>query len=124
MSLPIILAIVLTAAILAWVVVYVVVRHQREVAANKMFQTDPMDAEIGREALRRVFGILADEDPAPTVTPAAARHRSQRPRAPCRPRRRWPPARPTPSPLARLLLAPRAQRSARPIGAPPWRRRH
>ena len=28
-----------------------------------MFQSDPIDAEIGREALRRVFGILADEDP-------------------------------------------------------------
>jgi len=72
MSLPIILAIVLTAAILAWVVVYLVVRHQREAAANRMFQSDPMDAEIGREALRRVFGILADEDPAPTIVPIAS----------------------------------------------------
>ena len=64
MSLPIILAIVLTTAILAWGAVYLVVRRQREAAANKAFQSEPMDAEIGREALRRVFGILADEDPA------------------------------------------------------------
>ena len=65
MSLPIILAIVLVVAILAWVVVYFVVRQRREAAVRKMFQSDPIDAEIGREALRRVFGILADEDPAP-----------------------------------------------------------
>ena len=71
MSLPIILAIVLTAAILAWGAVYLVVRHRREVALRKMFQADPMDAEIGREALRRVFGILADEDP-PTPLPVPA----------------------------------------------------
>src|SRR5664279_5934081 len=63
MSLPIILAIVLTSAILAWGAVYLVVRRRREASLNKMFQSDPMDAEIGREALRRVFGILADEDP-------------------------------------------------------------
>ncbi len=69
MSLPIILAIVLTAAILAWGAVYLVVRQRREAALKRMFQADPMDAEIGREALRRVFGILADEDP---PTPLAA----------------------------------------------------
>ena len=63
MSLPIILAIVLVVAILAWVVVYFVVRQRREAAVRRMFQSDPIDAEIGREALRRVFGILADEDP-------------------------------------------------------------
>jgi hypothetical protein len=76
MSLPIILAIVLTTAILAWGAVYLVVRRQREAAANKAFQSDPMDEEIGREALRRVFGILADEDPADhppmTRTPPAS----------------------------------------------------
>lgn len=65
MSLPIILAIVLTTAILAWGAVYLVVRHQREAALNKAFQNDPIDADIGREALRRVFGILSDEDPTP-----------------------------------------------------------
>ena len=64
MSLPIILAIVLTTAILAWGAVYLVMRRQRIAAENRMFRSDPMDAEIGREALRRVFGILADEDPA------------------------------------------------------------
>ncbi len=76
MSLPIILAIVLTAAILAWAAIYFVVRRRREAAANQAFQPDPMDAEIGREALRRVFGILADEDPTPVgqspVAPIAA----------------------------------------------------
>jgi hypothetical protein len=71
MSPPIILATLLTAAILAWGAVYVVVRRQREAAVNKMFgQSDPIDAEIGREALRRVFGILADQDPA-DLPPAA-----------------------------------------------------
>jgi hypothetical protein len=76
MSLPIILAIVLTAAVLAWGAVYLVVRRQREAALNKMFRSDPIDAEIGREALRRVFGILADEDPAeplPVTGPSVAR---------------------------------------------------
>ncbi|MGH2513722.1 MAG: hypothetical protein ACRDGQ_13685, partial [Candidatus Limnocylindrales bacterium] len=65
----------LTAAILVWAAVYVVVRRRREAAASQAFQSDPMDAEIGREALRRVFGILADEDPAPlnpAITPTAS----------------------------------------------------
>ena len=41
-----------------------------------MFRSDPIDPEIGREALRRVFGILADEDPAeplPVTGPSVAR---------------------------------------------------
>jgi outer membrane biosynthesis protein TonB len=71
MSLPVILAIVLTAAIIVWAAVYFVVRRRREDAVTKSFQADPMDAEIGREALRRVFGILADEDPTPAGRPAA-----------------------------------------------------
>ncbi|MFI5199333.1 MAG: hypothetical protein ACHQXL_03055, partial [Candidatus Limnocylindrales bacterium] len=71
MSLPVILAIVLTAAIIIWAAVYFVVRRRREAAFTKSFQADPMDAEIGREALRRVFGILADEDPTPAGRPAA-----------------------------------------------------
>ena len=57
MSLPIILAIVLTAAVLAWGAVYLVVRRQREAALNKMFRSDPIDAEIGRE--RRPDGHVA-----------------------------------------------------------------
>ncbi len=71
MSLPVILAIVLTAAIIIWAAVYFVVRRRREAALTKSFQADPIDAEIGREALRRVFGILADEDPTPAGRPAA-----------------------------------------------------
>src|ERR1700690_4094825 len=69
MSLPIILAIVLTAAILAWGVVYLVVRQRREAAVRKMFQADPMDAEIGREALRRA--PPQGPAPAPPKPPAA-----------------------------------------------------
>jgi PKD repeat protein len=71
MSLPVILAIVLTAAIIVWAAVYFVVRRRREDALTNAVQADPMDAEIGREALRRVFGILADEDPTPAGQPVA-----------------------------------------------------
>ncbi len=68
MSLPIVLAIVLTAAILAWAAAYLIVRKRRAAALSRALQSNPIDAEIGREALRRVFGILADEDLAPSPT--------------------------------------------------------
>src|ERR1700690_659549 len=114
MSLPIILAILLTAAILAWGAVYLVVRQRREAAVRKMFQADPMDAEIGREALRRVFGILTDEDP-PAAAPIAIAAAAQiPPPAPAKP----PAAAPTPAPIPARVSTPLPTPLPTPIPAP------
>jgi outer membrane biosynthesis protein TonB len=70
MGLPIIIAIAVATALVGGGVIVLVARR-RSGAATGMSSDDPGDAEIAREAMRRVFGMLAIDDEARTDGPAA-----------------------------------------------------
>ena len=70
MGLPIIIAIAVATALVGGGVIVLVARR-RSGAAHGMSSDDPGDAEIAREAMRRVFGMLAIDDEARTGGPAA-----------------------------------------------------